>query len=334
MTNKGYRLQQPLILLNKDKILENLFPPFRQELRDIEIFDSLSSTNDYLSAKVQKHAIQNSHGNGNVNAEINACVNTRGNAHGNWVCLAESQTQGRGRMGRTWVSPFGRNLYLSVLWRLEMDISELSSLSLVTATTLAKTLQHYQIPSGLGLKWPNDVMWNNKKLAGILIELSGEAQSACQAVIGIGVNIAMSSSMAAMTPRSSQSSLLLSSIKNITQPWTDLEQMTQSYIDRNEFTSILLNHLIEALFVFQTKGFEPFRDTWESLDLTRGKSLSLQTSSGLHSGVGHGINEQGHLLVEIDNRVQAFTSGEVSVRMKTQAHTSQNTCDTVPVALN
>lgn len=285
ITNKGYRLQQPLILLNKDKILANLFPPFRQEIKAIEIFDALPSTNDYLSAKAHHHDHLND--------------------HGNWVCIAESQTQGRGRMGRTWISPFGCNLYLSVLWRLEMDISELSCLSLVTATTLAKTLAHYQLPPGLGLKWPNDILWNGKKLAGILIELSGEAQSPCNAVIGMGVNTSMTS----------LSSMPLSPCKNITQPWTDLERITHSYIDRNEFTSILLNHLIEALFVFQTKGFEPFKETWEALDVTRDKTVSLSTPTGLVSGQGRGINEQGHLLVESENRIQAFASGEVSVRM-------------------
>lgn len=263
-------------MLNKDRILERLFPPFLQELKDIEVFDTLSSTNDYLIAKAHTHP------------------------SGNWVCLAEHQSHGRGRQGRNWVSPFAKNLYFSILWRFSMDAGELSGLSLVTALALVKTLEQYQIQD-LGVKWPNDVLWQYKKLAGILIKFNAEAHSTSNTVIGIGLNIDM--------PRNLD--------KHISQPWVDLEHIMNRPIDRNELVGHLLNQLIQAFFLFQTEGLTPFIQQWRERDLAYNCPVTVTTAAKELQGTGLGINDRGHLLVEMQNKeIHSFASGEVSLRMK------------------
>lgn len=165
-TRQGYRITQSLEFLDKEKIIQFLGAAHKQYLDKITIFDEIPSTNSYLVelAKTQPNCMEN-------------------------ICLAEFQTSGRGRLGRQWISPYGKNMYLSLLWRFVKEPGELGGLSIAVAVSVVEALRHYGIKQDIRLKWPNDIIWNGCKLAGILIEISGEVRHAYNTVIGIGLNI-------------------------------------------------------------------------------------------------------------------------------------------------
>ena len=146
---KGYKLSAPLELLDTDQICSKLGDTARELLSELEILDRIDSTNSYLLALIPE-----------------------GIASG-YVCISEQQTAGRGRMGRRWVSPFGSNIYLSIHWQYPLPIAELSGLSLAAGVAVARCLESLGL-EGIELKWPNDVLWQNRKLAGLLLEVSGE----------------------------------------------------------------------------------------------------------------------------------------------------------------
>jgi BirA family biotin operon repressor/biotin-[acetyl-CoA-carboxylase] ligase len=275
ITNKGYRIPGGLSLLETPKILPFVEKTQQNQLAHIEIFDSLPSTNDYL-------------------------LNLKSTQ--NRACFSEKQTLGKGRRGRTWVSPFAKNIYLSLLWHFEKDLSELSSLSIAIAVSVIDTLNQCGIDQKFGIKWPNDVLCENHKLAGILVELSGTTNDICSAVIGVGLNVRMSDSTLTN--------------QNITQPWTDLQTLSGLTIDRNQLAGMLLNNLINTASLFQKKGLAAFLPQWQTLDLTFGKPITIITHTTEFQGIGRGINEQGHFLLETaPNQIKSFTSGEVSLRI-------------------
>ncbi len=214
-------------------------------------------------------------------------------------CLAERQTKGKGRQGRSWFSPFGNNIYLSLLWHFPCDLSELSGLSLITAIALTKVFHQLGIKENLGLKWPNDILWKNQKLAGVLIEVSGETQNNSRAVVGIGINVTM--------PKIGS--------QKIDQNWTDLLQITGKKIDRNSLVASVLTELMVSFQKFQKEGFRSFMNDWQALDLSFGKKVHLLRATDEWVGLGRGINEKGYfLLEEPSGNIKPFTSGEVSLR--------------------
>lgn len=283
ITGKGYRIPGGLSLLNKEKIQEGIRKLSPQPT--LELFDSISSTQDYLhdyvSATLEKPF--------NFPNQTPIC------------CLAERQTKGRGRRGKEWVSPFARNLYLSLLWHFPRDFSELGGLSLMTALVVLETLHTLGV-SDLGIKWPNDILWKEKqKIAGILIDMSGETHHASRAMIGIGLNVC--------TPK------ILGEI--ITQPWADLFQILNRSVDRNQLTIVLLEKLINHLNSFQTQGFAPFKKGWEQFDLSFGREVTISLHNETITGTGRGINEQGLFQMELSTgKIRSFASGEVSLRIK------------------
>ena len=125
------------------------------------------------------------------------------------VCTAEQQTAGRGRRGREWISPFGRNLYVSTVWEFTQGAAALEGLSLAVGVAVAQALKGLGLPE-VQLKWPNDIQHEGKKLGGVLLEMVGDASRQCQVVVGIGVNVAMPGAAA----------------NAIDQAWTDISRMT------------------------------------------------------------------------------------------------------------
>ncbi len=277
-TNKGYRIPGGVSLLDKEKILCYVAKEQQNELEQLDILESVASTNDYLLNR----------GSTGYQKPKKALV-----------CLAEKQTQGKGRRGRTWISPFAKNIYLSLLWHFPQDPGELTGLSLAIAIAVIETLKIYGITRNLGIKWPNDILCENQKLAGILIELSGEANDSCNAVIGIGLNVQMP----------------YTKTQDITQPWTDVQTLMNKTINRNELAGLLLNEAIKSLRSFKNHGLKAFVNQWQTFDLTFGKSISITSSTASYQGIGQGINPQGHFLLEIKpGLVKSFASGEVSLR--------------------
>lgn len=269
---KGYRLLPALELLSEHAIRAHLAPDARPHLDVLEVLVSTESTNDVVMDAIR-----------------------RGDQK-RIAVFAERQTSGRGRRGRAWVSPFGANIYLSLSWEFPGGVATLDGLSLAIGVALCEAMAALGI-SAVGLKWPNDVLLGGRKLAGILIEVSGEASGACMVVVGIGLNVGM--------PEKSGD--------DIDQPWTDLRRagFTGS---RNQVAGVVLNHAIGALKEFSAGSFSAFSARWRHFDVIAGRRVDVLVGEARVSGVAVGIDDGGALLVETGDGIRRFFGGEVSVR--------------------
>ncbi|RDE18164.1 bifunctional biotin--[acetyl-CoA-carboxylase] ligase/biotin operon repressor BirA [Motiliproteus coralliicola] len=270
---RGYRVPGGINLLQIEQLRQGLTPAAQQGLSEIELALSIPSTNRLAMQQAQQ---QNCHGR---------------------LYLAEQQTAGRGRRGRDWASPFGRNLYFSLSWSFSGGAAALEGLSLVVGLALQQGMQALGV-DGVELKWPNDLLFRGRKLAGVLLEMSGDASGLCQVVIGVGVNVAMPQTAA----------------QEIDQPWTDLVTIAQRPLDRNAVLAGLLNALIPAMQQFEQQGFAPFREQWQQHNAHRDQLVRLSTESFTVQGRCVGVNESGALLLQSDEGEQAFHGGELSLR--------------------
>lgn len=275
---KGYQLACPLSLLNKNKILRFLNKTDTVLPGDLIVHFDTDSTNSYLLRGVGE-----------------------GMASGT-VCLSEHQSNGRGRRGRHWVSPLGANLYLSLLWRFSDGAARLSGLSLAIGLFLVKALEELGV-SGAQVKWPNDVLWNDKKLAGILLEVVGETSGPCHVVCGIGLNVAM-------PPTASQT---------IDQAWIDLKSTGVGSLDRNQIAAVVIRHLLDAIQLYEDNGFNYFLPLWKQYDLTYERPVVIHLYNQVQEGIGKGVDERGMLLLETDKGISRYASGEVSLRFQEPA---------------
>ena len=252
---RGYQLAVPLIMLNKDTILSVMGPQYLSQLQDIQILWSVDSTNRYTLNQAATEAVSG------------------------LVVLAEHQSAGRGRRGRHWASPFGRNMYLSLLWEFDLDAAQLSGLSLAIAVAITRALAKLNITDVM-LKWPNDVLWQERKLCGVLLEMKGEASGPWQVVIGIGMNVNMGS----MTT------------EEIGQPWVDLQSILGQNLDRNQLTSLILSELLDAMQQFQHSGLSPFLVEWRARDICHDQLVELHFPDRIQQGIARGIDNSGALL--------------------------------------
>ncbi len=274
VNGKGYRLEKPIEFLSTDKIVAFLETSTRAHLPGIEIHDQIDSTNRYLA----EHAVV---------APLRS----------GFVCLAEQQTAGKGRRGRCWVSPFGRNIYLSLLWRFANGFADTAGLSLVVGVAVVRVLRALGL-ADVGLKWPNDIYCHGKKLGGILIEAAGAADGSCHTVIGLGLNVYLPQQQAG----------------DIQQDWTDLSRIQGTpFTGRNRLVAKLLDQMVALLRDFETRGLAGFLDEWRGYDCLQGQNARLFINERHLDGVVLGIDGHGLLLFARDNgTVQAFASGEVS----------------------
>jgi BirA family biotin operon repressor/biotin-[acetyl-CoA-carboxylase] ligase len=217
------------------------------------------------------------------------------------VCLAEMQSGGRGRRGRQWVSPFASNVYCSIKWQYDIDPVSLSGLSLALGVGLMRVLSATGCDH-IGLKWPNDIYWNDKKMAGILLELSGDVNGPCQVVAGMGVNVRM--------PSTVQS--------DIDQPWTDLYSILGTHTPgRNTLAAALISEWIDILQCYPQQGFCHYQQEWNNWDIAAGRQVTLSSSTNEIKGIAQGVNNEGALLLDTDNGTKTYHAGEISLRMKT-----------------
>lgn len=271
---KGYRIPGGIDLLDAERVRESLSARSRELLTRLDILDSVGSTN----------------------TEVLRCAE-QGCSSG-LVCSAERQTAGRGRRGRQWISPYGSNLYLSVLWEFSQGAAALEGLSLAVGVAVARALRACDIPA-VQLKWPNDVLYDGGKLGGILLEMSGDASGSCRVVIGVGLNVAMPEDAAG----------------DIDQAWTDIKSISdQQYPTRSRLLAELLNELLPLAADFEQQGFARWRDEWQALDAFAGASVVLHTGSGQMAGVARGVDERGALQLETTTGVQTVYGGEISLR--------------------
>jgi BirA family transcriptional regulator, biotin operon repressor / biotin---[acetyl-CoA-carboxylase] ligase len=213
------------------------------------------------------------------------------------MVVAETQTAGRGRRGRSWLSPPGLNIYLSCLKRFEAGFASLSGLSLATGVIVLRALHALGI-SGPRLKWPNDVLANGGKLAGILVELSGEYQGPCAAVIGIGLNLRLTPALR----------------EQAGQPVSDLADLAGVPPDRNRAVAALITSLVEGLDQFEREGFAAFVDEYAEHDALRGIPLRVSSAAGELDGIGAGIDARGALQLQTTAGLHRIDSADVTVR--------------------
>jgi len=272
---KGYRLSQAVELLNQQKIMDGLAESSKALLAKLEIKTVLDSTNNFL---MQQDLVQYGRGQ---------------------VLLAEMQTAGRGRRGKTWVSPFAQNIYLSLLWGFDNISLNLSGASLAMGVAVVKALTNIGV-EGLSLKWPNDIYWQGRKLGGILLELKGEAGGPCAIVVGLGLNVSMSRQAA----------------DDIDQAWIDLNSISQQQLSRNRLVSEILSELLPAMKQYAQQGLKPFIDQWQQRDMLKDKPVTLVLPQQQREGIARGINEQGALMFESEGNIEPVYAGEVSLRMR------------------
>ncbi|MFV0450128.1 MAG: bifunctional biotin--[acetyl-CoA-carboxylase] ligase/biotin operon repressor BirA [Vibrio sp.] len=262
---KGYQLSQPLIMLDEALIQSKVSNP-------VELHPVIGSTNQYL-------------------------MDNTAQLQSGTVCIAEYQESGRGRRGRHWVSPFGSNLYLSMYWRLEAGMAAAMGLSLVVGVAMVEALENMGL-EGVKLKWPNDLYYQDRKLAGILVEMSGQAGGAAHLVIGMGMNLAMQDKESA-----------------IDQPWASLSQVIGTdHIDRNVLAAEFINTLDSALKHYELHGMQNFVARWNRLDNFIGRKVKLIMGANEITGIERGIDIQGGVLLETSEGLKSFIGGEISLR--------------------
>jgi len=274
---RGYRIPGGLDLLDDAQIRTGLSPRAEALLTELAVLDSIDSTN----AEVMRRLASG--------------------ADGGLVCTAESQSAGRGRRGRTWVSPYAGNIYLSLGWGFTQGAAVLEGMSLAVGVAVARALAACGV-SGAQLKWPNDILHDGAKLGGVLLEMTGDASGACQVVVGIGLNVAMPAAAA----------------QDIDQSWTDLRTRCEDAApERNALLSALLNELLPLLADFEAGGFAPWREPWQALDAYAGTQVVLSTGASRLAGIARGVDERGALQLETTTGVQSVYGGEISLRPQT-----------------
>jgi BirA family biotin operon repressor/biotin-[acetyl-CoA-carboxylase] ligase len=213
------------------------------------------------------------------------------------VFVAEQQTAGQGRLGRAWISPARCNLYASVAHRFDLPPARLAGLSLVTGIALAEALRAAGA-SRVGVKWPNDLVVDGRKLGGVLVQLRALPGDATLAAIGFGINVRMPAVFDA----------------RIGQPWCDLAQSLGELPSRNSLLAGILGELLPALAMFSEQGLAPFLERWHALDSLRGSPAKVINGDSHTEGECLGIAESGALRLRVGDQVREFHGGEVSVR--------------------
>jgi BirA family biotin operon repressor/biotin-[acetyl-CoA-carboxylase] ligase len=268
--------------LDAERIAEGLLPALRPQLRRVTVLEEVDSTNTELArlpwGERHSHAL-----------------------------LAEAQTAGRGRGDRRWHSPPGGYVYLSLGWRFRRGGPDLAALPLAVAVALAETVAAAGL-AGAGVKWPNDLLVDGRKLAGILVESQSRGPAGTMAVVGIGLNVRMPERATGAAEGV------------IDRPWTDLESglpASRRPVDRNALVAALLGRLLAALERFGESGFTRFRARYERLDVLAGRALTLDTADGPVRGTGRGVDDSGLLRIALPGGdVRVFHYGEVRISGK------------------
>ncbi len=309
---RGYRMARPWQRLERDEILrwlgyENLLmEPLAIRLSeqttlakslvmsghpkdtgqfDIEILPQAASSNTLLLQRA-------------VPSVVNGVAN--GGAPTGSVLAVELQTAGRGRMGRIWHSGLGTALTFSLLWRFDCGLNALSGLSLAVGVAIVRALNKLGA-QGVQLKWPNDILTEQGKLAGVLIEAQGDMLGPSAVVIGIGLNCTLPASL----------------VPQIGQPACALDEVCAAMPTRNQLLAVLLQELARVLQEFAQGGFAALREEWERYHIHQDMPIQLQMADGQTvNGIVRGVSASGELCLETAQGMRRFNSGEVGVRQR------------------
>ena len=262
---RGYKLASPVDLLDQEVLSESCYP--------VHIYEIVDSTNAEAFRQINK----------GVSAPF--------------VISAEQQSAGRGRRGRHWISPFGQNVYYSLVLRVDGGLRQLEALSLVVGLAVLNTLKGFGVINA-GLKWPNDILVCDKKIAGILLELIGDPADVCHVVVGIGINVNMTTAA------------------GVGQPWTSMNLETGNSFARNEVITALSMRLKEYLESHAITGFSSFHDEWEKNHVWQGREVSLMAGQHQVNGVVVGVDQQGALRLSVNDELKTYSGGELSLRLR------------------
>jgi BirA family biotin operon repressor/biotin-[acetyl-CoA-carboxylase] ligase len=286
----GHRLGRPLDLLDGDAIRAQLGAESRARLRNLEVHDALDSTNSRLLARADLPA--------------GSCD----------VCLAEYQTAGRGRRGRTWLAPYAAGLCFSLSWSFREPPAELAALSLAVGVAVLRALAALGVP-GASLKWPNDVLLDGRKLGGILCELRAEVGGPAFVVVGIGLNVSLPEAVRArivaeggLPPASLEAALAAAP--------RDAAAHASGRSLRNALAARLVDELVRMALAFEAHGFAPFHAEWSRADALAARPVRVLGHVRERDGIARGIAADGSLRVEIDGRIEHVASGEVTLRAR------------------
>lgn len=270
VSGKGYTLSKGIRMLSNGDIGAYLSA---STCESVEVLQSVESTNSFL-----------------LNKEI---LNSKAK-----LCVAEAQSAGRGRRGNDWQSSPYRNVMLSISWGFDHWPETITGLGLAVALCVAETVNDaYGLD--VKIKWPNDLMVDNNKLAGILIDVAGESSGCCNVVVGLGLNVHQPDwSMSAAAYR-----------------WTDLQSLGVSP-DRNQLIGQISSSVITMLSEFGESGFAPLVDRWNALSSYSGQRVKVGTQSDFIEGRMVSVDRAGALLVVNDSGYEhRFADSNVSVRL-------------------
>lgn len=271
---RGYRLPFALELLDRERVIGGLGAAARAQLRQFELCWDTDSTNQRLLERARDTDISGQ------------------------VCLAEYQSAGRGRRGRRWQAPLGTGLCLSVGWRLAVAPAALTPLGLAIGVAGVRALEQLGI-RGAAVKWPNDLLWEERKLAGVLVEMQGEAGGPCTVVVGIGVNVNLPDALAG----------------DFRQPWIDLARAAGAPVSRNAAASAFTGTLLELLGDVAARGGVTVPAAWPRYDLLRDRRVRVENGARIETGIARGVDADGALLVDLDRGRERFFSGDVSLSL-------------------
>jgi BirA family transcriptional regulator, biotin operon repressor / biotin---[acetyl-CoA-carboxylase] ligase len=273
---RGYKLPDAVELLEERAIRAAIAGDRSDRLRSLDLLFDVDSTNTRLLA---------------LGPPPHGCAD---------VILSELQHAGRGRRGRHWIAPFGGSIALSMSWSFT-DASRASpSLSLCVGVAIARALQRAGA-SGVGLKWPNDIWFDDRKMGGILIEVRAEASGPAHVAIGVGLNVRLSSAMRAQ-------------IEALGVEAAAVADACSAPPSRNFIAGAIIDALLSMLADFERDGFSGFREAWTALDALRDRPAQVLMGEAVICGTARGVDAHGALLLERDGRLQEFVSGEVSLR--------------------
>lgn len=274
VVGKGYQLSDPISLLDQPTIEQILSKTVNPPTYTLQCIDQLPSTHQYL---LQTPTI---------------------GSKKYTICLAEHQTGGQGRYGRQWVSPFAQHISLSIAGTLHRELSQLGGLSLAIACGVSRALKSIGLSSPIQLKWPNDILINGKKLAGILVSLKGDSCAKSHCVISVGMNTD-----------------LRQDNPTISQAWINLQSLCRTPIDRNTLSACLIEHIIETMRLFEAEGFTAFHAAWQKQDHLVGKAVTLTVKDKTIHGMAQGVDQHGLFLLKETghHHIQAFAIGEARI---------------------
>ncbi len=280
---KGYKIPDGLNLIDKNQLL-SLVKNKIKYFPEIDLLTTIDSTSTYISNK------WNDSSKNRNTKDANSISLGR-------VCIAEHQSKGRGRKGNQWVSPFGANLYFSIGIELPVGLSVLGGLSLAIGIGLTETINRVTVQT-IKLKWPNDLLCGNRKLAGILVEASGDSNDTSFINIGIGINWDMPEKFS----------------KEINQPWINLLDILSKKTDKTTMMANLLIELDQTIDQFINQGFDTFNKKWKTNSAFIGQPVTIKTHNGNIDGIEKGIDKNGAIRVQTSQGEKSFYSGEVSLR--------------------